>query len=44
MKIVILEAASLGKSVSLEGFRRFGEVSVYQTTTAEEIGDLILGD
>ena len=41
MKIVILEAASLGKSVSLEGFRRFGEVSVYQTTMAEEIGDRI---
>lgn len=41
MKIVILEAASLGKSVSLEGFHRFGEVIVYQTTTAEEIGDRI---
>lgn len=41
MKIVVLEAASLGKSVTLEGLNRLGEVVVYQTTTEEEIAERI---
>lgn len=41
MKIVVLEAASLGKSVTLDGLSRFGEVIIYQTTVEEEIGERI---
>lgn len=41
MKIVVLEAASLGKSVTLEGLNRLGEVVIYQTTTEEEIAERI---
>lgn len=42
MKIVVLEAASLGKSVSLDKLKQLGaEVVVYQTTTEEEIGERI---
>lgn len=41
MKIVVLEAASLGKAVSLEGLDKLGEVVVYQTTTAEEIKERV---
>lgn len=36
MKIVILEANSLGKDMDLSGFSRFGEVIVYDKTTEEE--------
>lgn len=41
MKIVVLEAASLGKGVSLEALKQLGEVTVYQTTTPQEIGDRV---
>ncbi|MCD8037806.1 MAG: hydroxyacid dehydrogenase [Lachnospiraceae bacterium] len=41
MKIAVLEAASLGKSVSLDILSRFGEVVIYQTTTEEEIAGRI---
>lgn len=35
MKIVILDALTFGET-SLEGFNQFGDVEVYQTTTAQE--------
>ncbi|MDD2960223.1 MAG: NAD(P)-dependent oxidoreductase [Lachnospiraceae bacterium] len=41
MKIVVLEAASLGKGISLERLKQFGEVVVYDTTTLENIGERI---
>ena len=36
MRLVILEAESLGKDMDLSGFSRFGEVTVYEKTTEEE--------
>ncbi|MDY2938428.1 MAG: D-2-hydroxyacid dehydrogenase [Fusicatenibacter sp.] len=36
MKIVILEADSLGSDMDLSGFSRFGEVVIYPTTKEEE--------
>lgn len=30
MRLVILEAESLGKDMDLSGFSRFGEVTVYE--------------
>lgn len=36
MKIVILDAKTLGDDVSLLGFEKFGEVKMYQTTSAEQ--------
>ena len=36
MRLVILEAESLGKDMDLSGFYRFGEVTVYEKTTEEE--------
>lgn len=35
MKIVILDALTFGET-SLEGFNQFGDVEIYQTTTAQE--------
>ena len=32
MRLVILEAESLGKDMDLSGFSRFGEVTVYEKT------------
>ena len=37
MKIVVLEAASIGTDVSWDGLREFGELVLYQTTRDEEI-------
>lgn len=37
MKIVVLEAASVGKDISFEQFREFGELVVYDVTTQEEL-------
>ena len=43
MKIVFLDAATLGNDISLERFKKFGEVEIFQTTpptmTAERIKD-----
>lgn len=36
MKIVILEADTLGTDMDLSGFRKFGEVVIYNKTTEEE--------
>ena len=36
MRLVILEAESLGKAMDLSGFSRFGEVTVYEKTPEEE--------
>ena len=36
MRLVMLEAESLGKDMDLSGFSRFGEVTVYEKTTEEE--------
>ena len=37
MKIVILDAATLGEDISLEPLRALGELTVYQSTRPEEI-------
>lgn len=36
MKIVFLDAATVGKDVSLDGLRRFGDVVLYDSTRQEE--------
>ena len=36
MKIVFLDAATVGKDVSLDGLRQFGDVVLYDTTSKEE--------
>ena len=36
MKIVFLDAATVGKDVSLDGLRQFGDVVLYDTTSREE--------
>ncbi len=36
MKIVFLDAKTLGSDVSLESFNQFGEVEIFQTTTPSE--------
>lgn len=41
MKIVVLEADSVGKDVSWKGLARFGELITYGTTREEEIPDRI---
>ena len=43
MKIVILDAFSLGSDVSLDGFSRFGEVTAYPVTAPDEIAKRIAG-
>ncbi|AEB74787.1 2-hydroxyacid dehydrogenase [Clostridium botulinum] len=41
LKIVILDAKTLGNDISLEGFNEFGEVSIYDFTKKEEVIDRI---
>lgn len=41
MKIVVLEAASLGNGVSLEGLSDLGELVVYDKTKPEEIAERV---
>ena len=41
MKIVILEAKSLGDDISFTSFEQFGEVKVYPNTTVEEMPERI---
>ncbi|NCB93212.1 MAG: D-2-hydroxyacid dehydrogenase [Clostridia bacterium] len=41
MKIVILEAKSLGDDISFTSFDKFGEVKVYSSTTREEMPERI---
>ena len=41
MKIVILDAATLGGDLDFSLYNRFGEVCVYQTTQQDAIGDRI---
>ncbi|MBQ8431642.1 MAG: hydroxyacid dehydrogenase [Clostridia bacterium] len=41
MKIAILDGATLGEDLSMELFERFGEVSVYSTTSEEELAERI---
>lgn len=42
MKITVLEAASLGPSVSLDGLGKYGaQIDVYPMTSYEEIGDRV---
>jgi glycerate dehydrogenase len=37
LKIVVLDAGTLGEDVNLRAFKKFGDVQIYQTTTSEEI-------
>ncbi|MBQ2248949.1 MAG: hydroxyacid dehydrogenase, partial [Clostridia bacterium] len=37
MKITVLDAATLGADVSMEVFSPFGEVTVYETTSPDEV-------
>ncbi len=41
MKIVVLEAASIGSDVSWERLKQYGELVLYQTTRDEEIAERI---
>lgn len=43
MKIVILDAATLGEDINFSLFNRFGEVSVYPTTSSDELTGRIRG-
>lgn len=37
LRLVVLDANTLGDDVSLEGIKKFGEVQIFQTTTREEV-------
>lgn len=41
LKISILDAKTLGKDIDLAVFKKFGEVTIYQTTTAEQVVECI---
>lgn len=41
LKIVVLEAGSIGNDVSWEGIERFGEVVIYETTLDHQIAERI---
>ncbi|HIV25845.1 MAG TPA: D-2-hydroxyacid dehydrogenase [Candidatus Scatomonas pullistercoris] len=41
MKIVMLEAASLGDDLDFSGFEKYGELAVYEKTTREQCPDRI---
>ncbi len=41
MKITVLDASTLGDDLDLSGLSQFGEVSVYQTTTQEQLPERI---
>lgn len=41
MKIVILERGSVGQDVSVDSLKNLGEVTVYQNTAADEVGERV---
>ncbi len=41
MNIVILERNSVGTDVSVEGIRKYGDVTIYRNTTAEDVAEKI---
>ncbi len=41
LKISILDAKTLGQDIDLAVFERFGEVTIHQTTTAEQVAERI---
>jgi glycerate dehydrogenase len=41
MKIVILDALTFGEDIALDGFKKFGEVTVYATTSPEQTQERI---
>jgi len=41
LKIVVLEAASLGKNIELDHLKKLGDVVVYQTTTENQVSERI---
>lgn len=41
MKIVILDAATLGDDLSFDGLQKLGELTVYQTTAQEDVAERI---
>lgn len=43
MKIVVLDAATLGQDLDLNLFAKYGELTVYSSTAAEEIGEHLEG-
>ncbi|MBQ9132676.1 MAG: hydroxyacid dehydrogenase, partial [Clostridia bacterium] len=43
MRITVLDAATLGDDLSMSLLEEFGEVTVYQSTSAEEVADHIRG-
>lgn len=43
MKIVFLDAVTLGSDISLDGLKEFGEVTMYETTAQEKVNERIAG-
>ncbi len=41
LRIVVLDANTLGEDISLEAFKKFGEVEVFQTTSKSEVVERI---